>query len=230
MNAPMLRCLPAALAALAACAVPAAAAPAAPSLPDPVVFVHGWNSDGTIWNTMAGRFRSDGWPADRLYQWTYPTSQSNATTASQLASVIDRVLASTGAAKVDVVSHSMGSLSSRHYLKNLGGDAKVDAWVSLGGPNHGTDMARWCGGPSCTEMRPGSAFLKALNTGDETPGPTRYATWWSPCDVIVTPNESVVLTGAVNTRTPCLQHPALREDAGIYQEVREHISGAAARK
>ncbi|MFD8638415.1 lipase, partial [Streptomyces sp. NPDC059656] len=78
MNAPMLRSLPAVLIALAVCAAPAAAVPAAPAPPDPVVFVHGWNSDGAAWNTMAGRFRADGWPADRLHQWSYPTSQSNA--------------------------------------------------------------------------------------------------------------------------------------------------------
>ncbi|MFF5705553.1 esterase/lipase family protein [Streptomyces sp. NPDC012794] len=228
MNVTMPRSLTAVLLAMAAFAAPAAAAPAPSSPPDPVVFVHGWNSDGTAWNIMADRFRSDGWPADRLHQWTYPSSQSNTTTASRLADTIDRVLASTGADKVDVVTHSMGSLSSRHYLKDLGGDAKVDAWVSLAGPNHGTETARWCGGPACVEMRPGSAFLQALNSGDETPGATRYATWWSSCDGIVSPVTSVALTGAVNTQTPCLRHQALTDDAGIYQQVKEHIGGAAA--
>ncbi|MEV7729684.1 triacylglycerol lipase [Streptomyces sp. NPDC087917] len=204
----------------------AAAAPAsaqAPAGPDPVVFVHGWNSDGSTWNTMAERFRSDGWPADHLYQWTYPASQSNVTTATQLATEIDRVLAATGAAKVDLVTHSMGALSSRHYLKNLGGDAKVDAWVSLAGPNHGTDAARLCGGAACVDMRPGSAFLNALNEGDETPGSARYATWWSPCDTLINPDSSVALDGAVNTRTPCLRHTAFPQDARVYAEVKAHI-------
>ncbi|MDK9497141.1 lipase [Streptomyces katrae] len=233
MNTPLLRSLPAVLAALAVCAVPAAAAPApaAPAAtPDPVVFVHGWNSDGTAWNTMAARFRADGWPAGRLRQWTYPTSQSNATTAAQLATEIDRVLAESGASRVDLVTHSMGSLSSRHYLKNLGGDAKVDAWVSLAGPNHGTETARWCAGTSCVEMRPGSAFLDVLNAGDETPGPVRYATWWSSCDVINQPGGTVALTGAENTRTSCLQHTAFTDDAGVYRQVRDHIGGTAPRR
>ncbi|MET9469037.1 triacylglycerol lipase [Streptomyces sp. NPDC006544] len=214
--------------ALAAFAPPAGAAPSAPAhasnTPDPVVFVHGWNSDGSTWNTMADRFRSHGWPADHLDQWTYPTFQSNVTIAAQLATEIDRVLAATGAAKVDLVTHSLGALSSRYYLKNLGGDAKVDAWVSLAGPNHGTGTARWCGGPSCTEMRPGSAFLNALNAGDETPGRVRYATWWSPCDTIINPDSSVALVGAVNTQAPCLLHTAFPADAHIYAGVQAHIS------
>ncbi|MCZ7414840.1 MULTISPECIES: esterase/lipase family protein [unclassified Streptomyces] len=47
----------------------------------------------------------------------------------------------------------MGGLSSRYYLKNLGGTSKVDSWASLGGPNHGTDMAEACFNTSCLEMR-----------------------------------------------------------------------------
>ncbi|MFD7630736.1 esterase/lipase family protein [Streptomyces sp. NPDC059851] len=217
--------------ALAACPAPPAAArtmpqpgaAAAAAAPDPVVFVHGWNSDGSIWATMADRFRSDGWPADRLHRWTYPTSQSNTTTASRLAAEIDRVLAATGAAKVDLVTHSMGSLSSRHYLKNLAGEGKVDAWVSLAGPNHGTNTAYLCGSPSCADMRPGSPFLTALNTGDETPGAARYATWRSPCDLVVSPDSTVALTGAVNTVTPCLQHTAFPADKGVYEQVKAHV-------
>ncbi|MET9605182.1 alpha/beta fold hydrolase [Streptomyces sp. NPDC006512] len=191
--------------------------------PDPVVFVHGWNSDGSTWETMAGRFRADGWPAGRLDQWTYDTTQSNATTAARLADEIQRVLDATGATKVDVITHSMGALSSRHYLKNLGGSAKVDAWVSLAGPNHGTETARWCGGAACAEMRPGSAFLNALNSGDETPGSPRYATWGSPCDLLITPASSVALTGALNSKTACLDHSGLRTDRAVYEAVKAHV-------
>ncbi|MEU3450815.1 triacylglycerol lipase [Streptomyces thermolilacinus] len=191
--------------------------------PDPIVFVHGWNSDGSAWQTMANRFKADGWPVGHLDAWTYNTTQSNATTAAQLADEIKRVLATTGATKVDVVTHSMGALSSRYYLKNLGGASKVDAWVSLGGPNHGTETARWCGGASCVEMRPGSAFLNALNSGDETPGSPRYATWGSPCDNIINPTSSVALTGAVNTTTACLDHSGLRTDQTVYNQVKAHI-------
>ncbi|WP_446589731.1 esterase/lipase family protein [Streptomyces sp. LARHCF249] len=191
--------------------------------PDPVIFVHGWNPDPSPWQTMATRFQSDGWPADHLDQWSYDFTQSNATTAAQLADEIERVLTRTGASKVDVVAHSMGALSSRYYLKNLDGAAKVDAWVSLAGPNHGTETARWCGGAPCVEMRPGSAFLNELNSGDETPGTTRYATWRSPCDNVVNPASSVSLTGAINTTTACLGHSALRTDRSVYDEVKAHV-------
>ncbi|MGH3323146.1 MAG: esterase/lipase family protein [Streptomyces sp.] len=210
---------------LAALSIQAPAAVAQPTAagPDPIVFVHGWNSSGSTWDTMAGRFAADGWPAGHLNQWTYNTSQSNATTAAQLAQEIDRVRAATGAAKVDVVTHSMGGLSSRYYTKNLGGAAKADAWISLGGPNHGTSTAYFCGDASCTEMRPGSSFLNALNSGDETPGSSRYATWWSPCDEVINPDSSVALSGATNTKTACLSHSALRTDSAVYNQVKSFV-------
>jgi pimeloyl-ACP methyl ester carboxylesterase len=106
----------------------------------PILFVHGWNSSGSVWNTMVANFKADGWTAAQLASWSYNTSQSNATTAQQIRTRVDSILLATGATKVDVITHSMGGLSSRYYARNLGGDAKIDAWVSLGGPNHGTHL------------------------------------------------------------------------------------------
>ena len=129
---------------------------------EPIVFVHGWNSSGSTWNTMKSRFAADGWSPSELNAWTYNTSQSNVKTASQLATFIDNVRASTGAASVDLVTHSMGGLSSRYFLKNLDSTGKVDEWVSLGGPNHGTNTAYGCSQTSCVQMRPGSTRRRQM--------------------------------------------------------------------
>jgi triacylglycerol lipase len=190
---------------------------------DPILFVHGWNSSGSTWNTMIGRFQADGWTSAELNNWSYNTSQSNVTTAAQVRDRVDQILASTGAAKVDVITHSMGGLSSRYYLKNLGGDAKVDEWVSLGGPNHGTNTANFCWQASCVEMREGSSFLAALNSGDETPGAPSYRTWWSPCDEVINPDSSVPLAGATNTQTACMSHSNLKENDTVYAQVRDFV-------
>jgi triacylglycerol lipase len=189
----------------------------------PILFVHGWNSSGSVWDTMISRFKADGWTAAQLHSWSYNTSQSNATTAKLIAAKVDSLLAATGATRVDVVTHSMGGLSSRYYTKNLRGDAKVDGWVSLGGPNHGTTSANACTQTSCVEMRPGSTFLSALNATDETPGAPRYATWWSGCDMVIDPDNSVLLSGATNTQTACLSHSALMTDAAVYTQVRDLV-------
>jgi triacylglycerol lipase len=196
---------------------------ASASAHDPILFVHGWNSSSSTWNTMVSRFSADGWTAAELNNWSYNWHQSNATTASQISTKVDSILAATGATKVDIISHSMGGLSSRYYVRNLGGTAKVDDWVSLGGPNHGTNTSYFCFDTSCGEMRPNSSFLKALNSGDETPGAVNYGTFWSPCDEVINPDSSVALSGASNTQTACMSHSSLHEDAAVYGMVREFV-------
>jgi triacylglycerol lipase len=209
--------------AIAAIAAVLLAAPSAAQANDPILFVHGWNSSASTWDTMVGRFQADGWTPAELRAFSYDTSQSNATTADVVAAQAADLRADTGAATVDIVTHSMGGLSSRYYLKNLGGTGFVDEWVSLGGPNHGTNTAFFCGQTSCVEMRPSSSFLNALNSGDETPGAVNYGTWWSPCDEVINPDESTILSGATNTQTACIGHSALRTDATVYGQVRDFV-------
>lgn len=191
---------------------------------DPVLFVHGWNGEGRTWDAMLENFRRAGWSDAQLFNWAYDSSQSNTLTAQQIAVMVERILRITGAEKVDIVTHSMGALSSRYYLKNLGGTAKVDAWVSLAGPNHGTYTSNLCGSAACGEMRLGSPFLAALNDGDETPGKVRYATWRSACDLVINPDSSVPLIGAVNVETACLTHENITRDGRVFSQVLAFIT------
>jgi triacylglycerol lipase len=204
-----------------------AARPAAAQAPgDPIVFVHGWNSSGSTWNGMIDRFVAAGVPRNRMVAISYNSNQSNATIAQQVRTAVDQLKASTGAAEVDVISHSMGGLSSRYYLKNLGGTASVDDWVSLGGPNHGTNWAYACYpfSAGCRDMVPGSGFLNALNSGDETPGATNYGAFWSNCDEVINPDTSTQLAGATNVGVGCLSHSALRTDANVFTQVRNFVA------
>jgi triacylglycerol lipase len=155
--------------------------------------------------------------------WSYNYRLSNATTAAQIKAKVDSIIRVTGATKVDIITHSMGSLSARYYIKNLGGDGKVDAFVSLGGANHGTNTAFFCVDASCVEMRPNSTFIKSLNAGDESWGSPRYGVWYTPCDAVIQPHSSPLLIGANNVQTACIDHSALHEDATVYAQVKSWI-------
>ena len=210
---------------IALCVVGAAFSPAGAMALDPILFVHGWSGSASNWNTMIGRFEKDGYSKSQLRAYSYNTSQSNKTTAETIVkSEVEKLKKETGAAKVDIVAHSMGSLNSRWYIKFVaGGEANVDDWVSLGGPNHGTTAANICFSTSCVEMRIGSTFLSELNAGDETPGAVNYGTWWSPCDEFINPDSSVPLSGATNTETACISHLGLLSDETVYKGVREFV-------
>ena len=192
---------------------------------DPILFVHGYLGNNGNWQQMEDRFRADGWQDVELYAYNYSFIDSNASSAAEIRDQVDRIITTTGATKVDIIAFSMGSISSRYYLKNLGGAGKIDAWVSLAGPNHGTtDVTNQdCQTTPCKEILPGSAFLTALNAIDETPGLVRYATWRSPCDQTIIPGESVILSGATNSVSSCIAHLDFLTDATVYAQVRDFI-------
>ncbi|GAA2789025.1 esterase/lipase family protein [Saccharopolyspora taberi] len=198
--------------------------PAMAAAGDPIVFVHGYLGNAAAWNDMKGWFTEAGYGQDRLHAFEYPSDISNVDIANRLSTYVRDVRARTGADKVDVVTHSMGGLSSRHWVKFLGGADVVDDWVSLGGPNHGTDSALLCNAVPCQDMRPGSAFLNELNAGDETPGAVRYGAFWSSCDEAIRPPESAKLDGAENVEVGCVTHVNLIRDRGVYDRVREFVS------
>ena len=203
--------------------------PPPPPAHDPVLFVHGLNASSSTWTTMVSRFKNDGWTSAELANWSYDYTRSNATTANLIAKKVDSILKATGAAKVDIITHSMGAMSARYYIRNLGGDGKVDALVTLGGTNHGTTTASLCSffWISCVEMIPGSTFLNSLNADDETWGTPRYATWETPCDEVINPLSSALLAGALNTQAACMTHSDLHEDYTVYTEVRDWVNASA---
>jgi triacylglycerol lipase len=193
---------------------------AGPPPSTPILFVPGWQEPEFVWSTMVGRFEADGWSADDLSILSYNSSQSAVASAVEVTVEVKNILKATGASKIDLVTHSFGALPTRYYIKNLGGEKTVEDWVSLGGPNHGTiGAADGCSEPSCIEMEPESTFLTELNAGSETPGPVHYATWWSPCDEFIRPNQSVILQGAMNTETECVTHEGLMTDETVYDQV-----------
>jgi triacylglycerol lipase len=191
----------------------------------PIIFVHGYNASTSTWSTMYNRFIADGYTSAELVNWSYDYKQSNATTAALIGKKVDSVIAATGAYHVDIITHSMGALSARYYVRNLLplGDTRVDAVVTLGGTNHGTTTAFACAPISCVEMRTYSSFVTKLNSTDETWGAPRYATWWSACDEVIYPQKSAILSGAVNTQTACLRHSDLHENATVYGQVRDFL-------
>jgi triacylglycerol lipase len=187
----------------------------------PVVFVHGFGGSASNWTTAEAVFRSAGYTSNELFAYEYNSYGDNVTNAKGLATFVSQVRSRTGAAKVDIVNHSMGGMVSLWYLKELGGTANVSHLASLAGANHGTTFATACVVfTTCQQMLPGSPFLATLAAGDETPGSVRYATWYSPCDGIIIPYTSTVLNGATNNFVACETHLGYLGDTAILSQVR----------
>ncbi|MFJ7070395.1 esterase/lipase family protein [Streptomyces sp. NPDC101115] len=199
-------------------AAPAEAHTRAAAAPRPVILVHGYNADTGVWGSLDARLRAAGYGDGQIFRWGYDTHQSvNEVLAGRFAAYVDEVRRQTGADRVDVVAHSFGSLPTRWYVKYGGGTATVAHWISLAGPNHGTGVAWACAlwDQACRDMTPGSWVQKKLAEGDETPGTVAYATFWSNCDEVINPDDSVPLSGAANHPAGCLDHNALLGDEAV---------------
>lgn len=191
---------------------------------DPVLLVHGFHGSSKSWGTMASRLRAAGYRNDQIDAISYDSEASAVSAAHAIARAVDKLQARTGSARVDVVSHSLGAIASRYYVEQLGGDAHVDAWVSLAGVNDGTVWAYGCILlASCRDMVPGSGVLDTLARDFRPDGAVRFATWWSPCDPVIVPSGAATIPGARNTETACLGHSDLKTDATVFGQVARFV-------
>lgn len=191
----------------------------------PVVFVHGFSGSSSNWTTAEALFTAGGYTGGELFAFDYNWMQSNKSSASSLATYVQQVLAKTGAKQVDIVNHSMGGLVSDWYVKQLGGQPYVRHLASIAGANHGTTYAGSClVYPSCIEMYPGSSFLATVTSGDETPGSTKYGTWYSPCDGVILPYTSTILSGATNNLVACQTHIGFLTDTITLSAVKNFLA------
>jgi triacylglycerol lipase len=175
------------------------------SHPEPVVVVHGTFGDSqSLLERLEGTLVSSGYCVFALDYGNRATGPIE-TSAQQLKTYVDQVLAATGAGKVDLVGHSQGGMMPRYYIKFLGGADKVDDLVGLSPSNHGTSqpvlLAPGIGVvcPSCLQQKTGSTFLQHLNAGDETPGPVSYTDIVTSHDEVVLPYTSGFLSGPHTT-------------------------------
>lgn len=209
--------------ALGAALTPISAAQAAG--PRPVVFVHGYSGSSSNWTSARSVFAAAGYTSSQLFAYEYNSYGNNVRNAQGLASFVSTVKQRTGASKVDIVNHSMGGMVSLWYLKQLGGAASVAHLASLAGANHGTTVAVACVVfVTCQQMIPGSSFLDTLASGDETPGSTRYGTWYSRCDGVIIPYTSTVLSGATNNQASCQTHLGFLADTRVLGAVRSFLA------
>src|ERR1700742_229916 len=158
---------------------------------EPVVLVHGTFGDASNWAYVAPQLQHAGYCTFALNYGNHATGDIP-TSAQQLKTFVDGVLAQTGASKVDIVGHSQGGMMPRYYIKYLGGADKVDDLIGLAPSNHGTTLPLanpndqlTC--PACAQQAAGSPFITALNAGDETPGSVDYTVIESTHDEVVTP-------------------------------------------
>jgi triacylglycerol lipase len=188
--------------------------------PRPVVLVHGTTgAKDTNWATYSPLLKNNGYC---VFALTYGNAGTNPPlggmwrmqdSARQLAAFVARVRRATGAAKVDLIGHSQGTLMPNYYVKFLGGAKFVKRYISLAPLWHGTrtavpfdELARVFNLPdgtapvcaACPQMATGSAFMRKMRTGPVAVEGVDYTNIMTKYDQLVSPYTSGIQSGMRN--------------------------------
>jgi len=104
----------------------------------PLVLVHGFMDKGGAFIGLEDALRADGHKVERV---SLPPIAPVAVRAEALAEQVDAILAAHGAAKVNLIGHSMGGLDSRYLVHHLGYADKVASVTTIATPHRGSAVA-----------------------------------------------------------------------------------------
>ena len=234
--------------------------------PEPVVLVHGtFGSKSTNWQTFGPLLANEGYCVFALTYGTSPQAPPAyreafgglteiESSAAELKDFVARVLASTGAAQVDILGHSQGTLMPNHYAKFLGGAPFIDDYVSLASLWHGTNPAGLASlsaqgrrygfpapelefFPAGNQMLAGSEFIQNMRSGGSPAVPgIDYTNIVTKFDELVIPYKSGIEPGMSNIvvqdvcRLDLADHLALAADPIAAQLVLNALDPANAER
>ena len=229
--------------------------------PTPVVLVHATGVNlGANWAVLSPMLANAGYC---VYAFNYGMTWLSGgrigglgditASAKTLQAFVDKVLASTGKTKVDLVGHSQGGMMPNYYIKFLGGASKVRTMVGLSPSNHGTTVGGlvtlganlnligfvnsilWGAGvPGLAQQMAGSSFQKKLFGGGDTVAGPRYVVIQTKYDMVVTPYKSAFLNGAENILiqdqcpTDLVGHVGMFADSPVLQNVMNELGSNVA--
>ncbi|MES2296050.1 MAG: hypothetical protein V4582_03365 [Pseudomonadota bacterium] len=210
----------------------------------PVLLVHGYGCNGGYWDLL--RPRLDAARISHAWIDLEPLLADIDSYVPALAGAVDALCRASGAGAVIIVSHSMGGLAARAYLRQCGGAdaARVAHLITLGTPHHGTCLAKQAPGQNALQMRwsgaPGQepaqvqtqaradTWLGALAASESAHTRARITSIFSHHDNIVAPQTSARLPGASNIELGGVGHVALGRNARVLACVMAHIAAVPA--
>ena len=190
---------------------------------NPVLLIHGIKDDARKMEPMARYLRAQGWDAKTMSFRPSWGQKGLDVLAGQVAQFIGEKYAP--GERIDLVAFSMGGLVTRYYLQRLGGLERVQRFVTLSTPHRGTLLAYLLPNAGCRQMRPGSAFLRDLESDADRLAALDFTSFWTPLDTIIVPARSSLMPQARNERMVIALHPLM-----VWQpSVQRAVAGALSR-
>ncbi|MFD7066470.1 lipase family alpha/beta hydrolase [Streptomyces sp. NPDC059913] len=203
-----------------------APAPPAGEEPPPVVLVHGFIDNRSVFVLLRRALAQRGHRHVESLNYS-PLTCDIRTAAELFGRHVEEICARTGHQEIDIVGHSLGGLIARYYVQRLGGDQRVRTLVTLGTPHSGTAVAPLASAhPIVRQMRTGSAPIEELRL----PAPgcrTRFVSFWGELDRVIVPPEAARIDhpdlDAENVRVTGIGHLALPVHPTVVAAIREAL-------
>ncbi len=155
------------------------------------VLVHGLFDSPLIFFRLAHRLKEAGWTAHAVRLRPNSARPGLDRLAQQLKIDVEQKIPANQ--RIDLIGFSMGGLVARYYLQRLGGMQRTRRLITISSPHLGSRTARFLPNTGGRQMRPGSAFLKDLNSDVHMLESLDPVSLWSPWDLVVRPPANAIL-------------------------------------
>lgn len=177
---------------------------------NPVLLVHGFLDRKSKFRTMKKYLTAQGWSVHSFDLRPNNGCKSLVDLAQQIERYVEKNFEPQQV--FDLVGFSMGGLVTRYYLQRLGGNERVERYVSISAPNNGTFSAL-LPLPGIQEMSRQSEFITNLNHDVESCLEKIQVTWmWTPYDLMILPANSSELPIGREVKLSVPLHPWMVSD------------------
>ncbi|MEQ8956947.1 MAG: alpha/beta fold hydrolase [Coleofasciculus sp. C2-GNP5-27] len=189
---------------------------------NPVILVHGIFRTSSVFRKLSPYLKKQGFSV-----YTLDLNPNNATLgldqmATQLADFVNQTFAPNQ--PIDLVGLSMGGLVTRYYVQRLGGIDRVQRYITISAPHHGTWLAYLLNRRACVQMRPGSPLLEDLNRDVWMLERLNFTSIWTRWDFIIIPGSSSRMSVGKDVNVPVFAHACMVINSHSMQAVASALS------
>lgn len=190
---------------------------------NPVLLVHGIWDTGKVFRKMSSYLKEQGRDVYDLDLMPNNGDAALEELAEQVANYVSSKFSSDR--PLDLVGFSMGGIVSRYYIQRLGGIKRVQRFITISSPHHGTGVAYLSQRRGAKQMRPGSAFLQDLNQDISILEQIDYTSIWTPLDMMIIPANSSKMPVGKEIKIPVLLHARMLIDSRSLAAVAKVLNG-----
>ena len=200
-------------------------APAGPPDGRPILLVHGYLNDSSVWVYHKWQLARAGFGPIYTINLGNPF-RSIGVYAEKVAKRAERIKEKTGRSDLVLIGHSMGGLVSSWYALQLAPPGTAAQVITVGSPLDGTHVARIGLGSAAREMERDSDFVKKLRReiakGKEIP----FVHMGTRTDELVVPYTSAFVGGHPQFLLDGVGHISLLFSSRIAKQLIENLKGS----